>query len=904
MRGLSFSEHDTPYQRGERHGIVFKEEIELNIVHYRNYSGFPDDFKLVGWCNALREKLSVDPEWTPIMDELEGIADGAEVRLNDIIMLNARHELAAWGRTCRELAVAANHNQRLWPIQDLHNQYPNSKPTLDQNILSEYVDTSTSAYFSDAVTNNLPVTAHSWNMSTIRIDTEYKADERPPRNVDVVVETPHPVILLEIHPHREDGHNTMSQFIVTKPGVLMMSGMNICGLSVVLDTIFSSRDRKLLADDIPMVLIARRMLTSCDTVKKSIIMLGKYRYGSSRSLLLSQSGVSWTRDDYEHGYGLNLEALPDSLDAEGTVTRYKEHRCRRPLFCLLHTNHILLGDHLQLPEVANSLDSPLVEAGGRPVNFKYRAADSCVRWNRLQSLTKENSGYIRNKDILDFFSDHEDEPESLCQHTKKDLFKELSEVLGVLERPWRRPQNNHTACFVAYHLNPLKITVSTGPPCEGNTLVFRFHLAPSKREGPASVEPMLWETGHDSLEPDTGGENPDMDWENPDTDWERMKAEKDAALALGLDKKFKKPQKPTQIKPPKPEDPNGPRKSDKPKKRHLVSQVVLPSLDKKFILHNRDEIDLTCAVWWGEYRKRIEYYRWQTCRQTRNAIYRGWRAEQQRQRELFKNSTDGNRTECAEVVSEEGMKRRQEQEQRRLHALRLLEARWQIPGRRQEEKIVGDDEWDDDEIIGTPPTAAGEDRKLPKWTMSEAIEIGNHPVGVKALCLDSAAARMGARDRERWRLANGMIPRGSSLLRNVKTWKNDENEVRQARIKFDETTGHRLFMPWGRPLRDLVPPPVIDYPYTQRRKLQQQKKRYHGLWQLEKKARIENLKREEREEEKRARKREAYQRKLREQEEEERRREEEAKKYPHWTAVSVKRKEKKRFRKRKVKYSK
>lgn len=853
------------------------------------------------WCKDVIRQLSSNVEWLPLLWELRGIADGAEVTLEQVVMLNARHELAAWERVMRNDEVGRPGCLR--PMEDFFILSEDPKPTEDCNILSEYADTSTSAYFSDAVTNNHPVVAQSWNMPSTRT-----VEEPEKRDRDVVVPKDHAVILLKVTPCRQDGPAAVPHFIVTKPGVLMKSGMNQHGYSVVVDSVFSTRDRDLAPSDLPMTLLARKMLTSCVSLACTTNVLQRYRIGSTHSLLHACRGLRSLNDDTTSAS--ILELLPHTPEA-GSLRGRRVLPDANLSYCLVHTNHLIAPQlaPFQLEELVKrvSLPAGLLEVAKhskknlqsmaqivrrylvqlltrRFVNFVFRAWDSPARFNRLRQLIEFGDHPINQESILNIFSDHIGEM-SVCQHTKADMFKELSEVSGELDKPWSRPQGNHTACLVTYHLEELKITVSTGPPCHGNHLVFQL-LDPSHLDEVPTV-----------------------------------------AAAVPEDRKFKWPQKPKQTKP--------------PQKRHLLSAVDPPILSKRLILgeasNPNTQFKLTCASWWGVRRMSLQRQRALRGRKRAAAICSAWNDEWERQGEVRvqpERPVFGPETKACY----EERKRRFEQEYRRLCGFWLLKARWQTPGR-PDDKIVGDRSWPDHEVIGTPPRAEGAEKSRSPRTDEEEAEMVNHFVETRARFFDSAAARFGTMNWDRWKLANGLMPRGSSMLRNVETWTDIDNDVlettvvvrnnhcllngtdyaaeRAFAVRYDERTGHRHYMRWGlKWLRDIAPPRVIDERDTQRAKFLERKRKHQMRWQekqeppkrarawrerLEKEAAEEKAREEGKE---RARKRAMYQERWKEQAEEKKRREEEAKRYPPWTTVSVGRKDKKRVRKRTVKYSK
>lgn len=83
------------YKRGLKHGSEAKKLIEHNIEFYRNYCA---EFLSLNWNEAIEKvenSISKTEEYdADIFKEMEGIAAGAEKKLEEIFVLNARYELA------------------------------------------------------------------------------------------------------------------------------------------------------------------------------------------------------------------------------------------------------------------------------------------------------------------------------------------------------------------------------------------------------------------------------------------------------------------------------------------------------------------------------------------------------------------------------------------------------------------------------------------------------------------------------------------------------------------------------------------------------------------------------------------------------------------------------------------
>ncbi|KAJ6010275.1 hypothetical protein N7499_004322 [Penicillium canescens] len=185
----------TPYERGLSHGIQVSEKVRANIEYYK----LPG--KLPHW--SISSKI-IETVYFPAfqkfypagLEEIRGIADGAGVKVEDVIMLNARYDL---GRCMYRLQEGGNIPQEL----DGH-------------------DECTSGFFPPkAVASGHALAVHNWDMSSHL----YKQDL---------------IIYLEVHP--EPSEDRPSMFILTEAGQLIRSGMNSAGMSVTANSLLSSED--------------------------------------------------------------------------------------------------------------------------------------------------------------------------------------------------------------------------------------------------------------------------------------------------------------------------------------------------------------------------------------------------------------------------------------------------------------------------------------------------------------------------------------------------------------------------------------------------------------------------------------------------------------------------------------
>lgn len=84
----------TPFERGRTYGEIFRSRIEISISNYRQMF---NDFNSVDWENAGRRAMEFLPfikNYSPKMvEEMEGIAEGASLDFRDILILNSRSEI-------------------------------------------------------------------------------------------------------------------------------------------------------------------------------------------------------------------------------------------------------------------------------------------------------------------------------------------------------------------------------------------------------------------------------------------------------------------------------------------------------------------------------------------------------------------------------------------------------------------------------------------------------------------------------------------------------------------------------------------------------------------------------------------------------------------------------------------
>lgn len=220
------------------------------------------------------------------LEEMKGIADGASVSLEDIVLLNARYDLARLNRP----AKAAGKD-----ISDSNGH------KLDQE--DDHANECTSSFFLKQTTASGDVlNAQNWDMSARLWLTDA-------------------IIYLVVHPDPSEGKPSL--FLVTEAGQLGRSGMNSLGVGVTANSLMStedySPDQNLGKPVLPISLL-RRMVLECSHVSEAFTAIQQFPRHVSNNLTLATA----------EGFGMCLEITPSRV--------YKVY-CDIDDSYLIHTNH-------------------------------------------------------------------------------------------------------------------------------------------------------------------------------------------------------------------------------------------------------------------------------------------------------------------------------------------------------------------------------------------------------------------------------------------------------------------------------------------------------------------------------------------------------------------------------------
>jgi isopenicillin-N N-acyltransferase-like protein len=369
------------------------------------------------------------------LDELRGIADGAGVSLNDIILLNSRYDLArirgfsglngskplsSPSENGKETSDEAHVNGlNVQDAVDKQNGIDNSHAGSHED---DYANECTSGIFLPSVTSDGSViVAQNWDMS----GQLYLNDT---------------AVYLEVHP--DPSEDLPSMLLMTEAGQLGRSGINSAGLAVCANSLMSTEDY--LPYDftphvtkqnplLPMSLVRRAFLHNKSFSAALITVQNAPRHVSNHI------GVSTAE-----GFGMSLEITPSEIhiiypsaaDQHGFVT---------------HGNHFV---------------SPSFDARG--YRDRYPGGSSWFRAERVAQGIRPFAAFrgLTPARIKEAFSDHLSCPSSVCQHMEK------LDLRNVPDYPYKGLQI--TVAFLLYNLTERTLWTCKGPPCMGKFIEIKL----------------------------------------------------------------------------------------------------------------------------------------------------------------------------------------------------------------------------------------------------------------------------------------------------------------------------------------------------------------------------------------------------------------------------------------------
>ncbi|KAK9776131.1 putative Peptidase C45 hydrolase domain-containing protein [Seiridium cardinale] len=349
-----------PAQRGKQYGQKAAEKIRKNVAHYLQPGQLPP------WVDVVRYIRSIyipglKQYFPSALEEMDGIAAGAGVSLEEIIMVNARYDLSR-----------APGGSRHRPHPDGSGEAGTNRSARCDSDFSDDMNECTSAAFLQPTTSEGNViTAQNWDISSYLYNEDL-------------------VILLEIHPDPSEGKPNL--FVVTEAGQMGRSGMNSAGLGLCANALNTSRDYFPSLDDpnptptLPISLLRRLYLESKSYPQAVQAICNAPRHLSGNLILTTAEGFT-----------MCLELTPDEVFV---VLPEKDESF------LIHSNHFL---------------HPAMKSRARSDIFDtYPGGSSWYRNIRFREGVKPHVNQGINERVLKrAFSDHLGYPQALCQHVDR-----------------------------------------------------------------------------------------------------------------------------------------------------------------------------------------------------------------------------------------------------------------------------------------------------------------------------------------------------------------------------------------------------------------------------------------------------------------------------------------------------
>ncbi|CAG8890280.1 unnamed protein product [Penicillium egyptiacum] len=292
--------HGLPYDRGFSYGEQTKEKIQRNVTYYKQPG------KLGPWSSVSRVIHDcyipgLQRYWPSGWEEMRGVAAGAGVSIEDIVMLNARYDLShvKFEAVCEEKPAI-------------------KEKVVDEEQRVEVAEECTSAIIlAPATKDRVVFTAQNWDMSH-RLVTEDA------------------IIYLEIHPDVSENIPTM--FLVTEAGQLGRSGCNGAGLGLTANSLQSDNDQAPdLSTPIPPSGSLRRLFLEQSNYSVGLKCIARTPRHVSCNIMVSSA------DDI----GMCLEVTPRtifrSVISSGSEKPY-----------LVHSNHFQTSPFLAQTQISDT----------------------------------------------------------------------------------------------------------------------------------------------------------------------------------------------------------------------------------------------------------------------------------------------------------------------------------------------------------------------------------------------------------------------------------------------------------------------------------------------------------------------------------------------------------------------
>ncbi|ODN05902.1 Acyl-coenzyme A:6-aminopenicillanic-acid-acyltransferase 40 kDa form [Orchesella cincta] len=403
-----------PFQRGESHGLQAKDKILTLISHYKSSKSMPpwDDCIKFVQAHYLESLKFYYPNG---LEEMRGIAQGANVTLEDIVILNARYDLTRWKRS-ESIGNVSSKTKATFAseIPECAQHYSNELENSTTESNGEAGEECTGAVALSSATKYAHVLlGQNWDTSEIILKNDT-------------------AILLEVHP---DPCERIKPFVMlTEAGQLGRSGMNSEGLGIVAMSLWSSSDKFHREEGsqgfVPATLLRRMFLEAPNFSIGLRRLLTTPRHVSVNMIIA-------TGDDE----ALNIELTPD----EYFVTQVP---LEKEIYA--HSNHF---------KSSQFLAKDYVREGSRGSSSLFR--DRRVEKHLMSAWPRINESTFQKA-----FRDHVGYPNSVCEHSVPK------------EESWRSAlPGQTTVASIIFNLNQRTLQLCKGPPCTSSYKEYRFKFS-------------------------------------------------------------------------------------------------------------------------------------------------------------------------------------------------------------------------------------------------------------------------------------------------------------------------------------------------------------------------------------------------------------------------------------------
>ena len=284
----------TPFERGIQHGQQACDKIHFNIAQYKVARSMPS-FDVVQHYAREYYLPALASEFPRGLEEMRGIAEGAKVHVEDIIMLNARYDLSRLTRRANGPAAPA-------------------ECTSMSLVIEPFGSADTRVYV-----------AQNWDINAWLRDN------------DTII------VLESVDPSADDVTAPRSTIMLTEAGQLGRSGMNSLGMAACANSLWSSQDyfpstQSAKSKPFLPISVARRLFLEHGNIGDALAKLWRIpRHTSNNMMLGCKSGINL---NVELTPGDRFVSQPETLQTPAGTMRL-----------LTHANHFASAEMLSRPDI-------------------------------------------------------------------------------------------------------------------------------------------------------------------------------------------------------------------------------------------------------------------------------------------------------------------------------------------------------------------------------------------------------------------------------------------------------------------------------------------------------------------------------------------------------------------------